>query len=53
VGVAYLADSLEDVAAEAEYWVQISAGGGGPRRWWRERWLRGSQEIEDAVAEQD
>jgi hypothetical protein len=53
VGIAYSVDSLEDGAAEAEYWVQIGDGGGGPRRWWRERWLRGSQEPEGTVAEQE
>jgi hypothetical protein len=52
VGIAYPNGSLQDVTAEAEYWIDIGNGDGGPRRWWRERWLRGSRGEGDAPAEQ-
>jgi hypothetical protein len=52
VGIAYPNGSLQDVTAEAEYWIDTGNGDGGPRRWWRERWLRGSRGEGDAPAEQ-
>jgi hypothetical protein len=53
VGIAYPEGSLKYLTAEAEYWIQIGTGSGGARRWWRERWLRGSWEEDNAAAERE